>query len=286
MIITRLIGGLGNQLFQYAAGKSLAVLHNTELKLDLTGFNKTTNRYFLLDNFNIHADIATKSEIRRIRKGPSLIGNYLFKEEGDTFHIFSESHFKYHEEFYDLPDNTYLEGYWQSYKYFEEISAVIREEFTIKSDISRYGNILQEIQDTESVAIHIRLGDYLTNPEAHAFHGLCSSEYYNSAINFMVNRLNDPHFFVFSDDIHLAKERFQFSGLDVSYIEGQTGKMSYLDLYIMSKCRHFIIANSTYSWWSAWLGSNHEKIVIAPKKWFTDSSIDTRDLYLPSYVLK
>jgi hypothetical protein len=144
---------------------------------------------------------------------------------------------------------------------------------------------LQEIQDTESVAIHIRLGDYLSNPEAHALHGVCPFEYYYSAIQFMRNQLSDPHFYIFSDDIHLAKEKFQLSGPDFSDIEGHTGKMSYLDLYIMSKCRHFIIANSTFSWWSAWLGSNHEKIVIAPERWFADSSLITKDLFPPSYVL-
>ena len=286
MILTRLIGGLGNQMFQYAAGKRLSELHNTELKLDISPLLTGYNREYSLDVFNICAVVATREEIDNFRRPPSLLSRFLLRKDmKGQYYTYKEPHFQFDEQFLSLPDNTYLEGYWQSWKYFDDISDLLRRDFSFKSfDTSGIDTVLQQIRDFESVAIHIRLGDYLKNPETNSFHGVCSPEYYDASIEYIVNRVGSPHLFVFSDDISLAKERYPFSALPVTYVEGHTGEKSHLDMFLMSQCRHFIIANSTFSWWGAWLGSHPGKIVIAPEKWFNDPGIITKDLYLPDWI--
>jgi len=287
MILTRLIGGLGNQMFQYAAGKRLSELHNVELKLDISPLLKGYTRDYSLDVFNLRAEVAKGKEIDKFRRPLSLLHRFLFKSGmKGPYYIYEEPHFHFDEKFLSLPDNTYIEGYWQSWKYFDDISDLLRRDFSFKSfDTSGIDMVLQQIQDSESVAIHIRLGDYLRNPETNSFHGVCSPKYYDASIKYIVNRVGSPHFFVFSDDISLAKERYPFSNLPVTYVEGHPGKKSHLDMFLMSRCRHFIIANSTFSWWGAWLSTNPEKIVIAPEKWFNDPQIDTSDL-IPEHWIK
>lgn len=286
MILTRLIGGLGNQMFQYAAGKRLSELHDTELKLDISPLLTGYNREYSLDEFNIRAEVATSNEIDNFRSRPSLLRRFLFRRDmKGPHHTYKEPHFHFDEKVFSLPDNTYIEGYWQSWKYFDGISNLLRKDFSFKSiDTSGIDPILDLIRDSESVAIHIRLGDYLKNPETHSIHGVCSPEYYAASVKYILDRVDSSHFFVFSDDISLAKERYPFYGLPVTYMESHAGKNSYLDMFLMARCRHFIIANSTFSWWSAWLGSRPGKIVIAPKKWFNDPGFITKDLYMPDWV--
>jgi len=268
MLIIKLKGGLGNQLFQYAFGRLIALRRGEDLKLDkdILGQRGDTYRAYGLDNFNIRAEIASREEVLKVKYPYGLISKALrfFKAKFlRIFHIGFEARML-------KTKARYLEGFFQSYKYLESIRRELLEEITLKdkSFELKYFAILQEIKTSESVALHIRRGDYVNNPATKKAHFICDLSYYQKAINLIKEKLNEknltPKFFVFSDDINWAKENFKL--FDFIFVS----RPEFLDpeeLILMSKAKHNIISNSSFSFWSAWLNNNPEKIVIAPALW-------------------
>lgn len=266
MIIIKLIGGLGNQMFQYALGRHLAYKHRTSLRLDITEFETYKLHKYSLQFFNILGEIASPDNREKI--SPILI---------------KEPHFHFSPEILDSPDNTYLEGYWQSEKYFKEMESMLRQDFTLKDEFAKLDNeALDAITAHESVSLHIRRTDYITREKTNRVHGVCSLEYYQATISRIAESVKNPYFFVFSDDIRWAKDNLKLD-YPVMYVDHGPEK-NYEDLILMSRCKHNILANSTFSWWGAWLNANPSKTVIAPKKWFNDTSRNTKDLIPDGWI--
>lgn len=253
MIITKLLGGLGNQLFQYAIGRKLSIIHNTELKIHKESFGMYQLRRYGLGNFNIKATEATEEEVQKIL---SQNGNYGIEKER-----------KFLPEILESPDNIYLRGDWQSELYFDDIADVLREEFTLKSPLDKKADKwAKKIKNSKgSVSLHIRRGDYLKNPILRKNFGVLPKEYYQNAINIIKEKIKNIKIFVFSDDISYVRNNLKLDA-PVTYVEGV--KSDYEELYLMSLCENHIIANSSFSWWGAWLDPNPDKIVIAPNPWF------------------
>ena len=262
MIIVRITGGLGNQLFRYAFARCLAIKHQTEVKLDLFDFEKDNFRDYELQHFSIQASNALKKDLpyKRRRDLNKYLAHILdLLVPGPT--IKYEENFHFITEVEDYPDNIYLDGYWQSFKYFNSIKNIIKTEFQVKSDLNfNAQKLLQEIRGNQSIAIHIRRGDYVNHP----IHPTCSLQYYLKAIEIISQKITNPIIYIFSDDIEWVKKNLTLS-LDHHYLEANK---SWEDFKLMTECKHFIISNSTFSWWAAYLSSGDEKIVIAPEKWF------------------
>jgi len=183
-----------------------------------------------------------------------------------------------------LPDNIYLEGYWQSEKYFKHIESIIRNDFTyINETDSDNLKILNRIKGSESIAIHFRRGDYINNRKTNEVHGICSMEYYNSAVDYIAQKVSSPYFFIYSDDIEWVKRNLSIK-YNKMFVDINTPEKASNDLRLISNCKHQIIANSSFSWWGAWLNQNPEKIVIAPKKWFMDEKRNTSDLIPEKWI--
>ena len=249
MIIVRLIGGLGNQCFQYAVGRQLAELRHTELKIDISEFEVYKLHAYSLNNLNIVENFATPEEIFGARR-------------------VKEKHFHFDPEALSLPDGSCLHGYWQSEKYFAAISDIIRGDLTVKQPLAgKNKELADEAACCVSVSLHIRRVDYLTE----SIFEPCSLDYYFSAVKHIAGATGNPHFFVFTDDKAWVRENFKLP-YPVTFVEHNGPDKNYEDMRLMSLCKHNIIANSTFSWWGAWLNRNPDKIVFAPKKWFTDKA--------------
>lgn len=294
MIIARLTGGLGNQMFQYAAARRLADFHGTELKLD-TGFleracENCTPRPFLLKHFAITGSIATLREVAEFEgKGESRLKyvvsclQRVINPSCKNPQIYHERFFYFDPLFHTLPDNTYLTGYWQSEKYFLDISEVIRSEFTIVRPLQGQNKLIaDQIKGTNSVSLHVRRGDFVSDANVRKRHGFCATDYYYRSLEKMVKQIGKFHLFVFSDEPSWVSEYLDFS-LPVTIVAQNSSDEAYLDLHLMSLCRHHIIANSTFSWWGAWLSSSPQKLIIAPERWFSDPTLDSKDLIPPDW---
>lgn len=284
MIITKLQGGLGNQLFQYAIGRRFAIDGQTELKIDIDFFENqknVTKRDFKLDAFNIQAPFATKSDKINVLGQPFFrpIKRRLWKMGLDLFrwNYIRESSFAYHPEILSKKKSVYLDGYWQCPLYFEAIRQQLVNELTLKENFIsvQLSKKITEVRAVNSVAIHVRRGDYVSNPVIFQQFGLCSVDYYNDAIRYISGQVEEPEFYIFSDDILWCKENFKDLRFNIQYISDFT---DFEDLILISQCKHQIISNSTFGWWGAWLNQNANKIVIAPKVWYIDPTMDTTQL--------
>jgi hypothetical protein len=181
-----------------------------------------------------------------------------------------------------LPDNTYLDGFWQSEKYFADIRKTLLKEFSFKTKPSTTNaKILKAINNCESVSLHVRRLDYVTNKSTQAIHGFVSLEYYKRAIARMSATVDKPHFFVFSDEPAWAKENLKIDS-PVTYVDHN--KKGFEDMRLMRACKHNIVANSSFSWWGAWLNDNPGKIIIGPEKWFNDISMNASDIIPSGWV--
>ncbi len=291
MILVRLQGGLGNQMFQYALGRYLAIRNNAQLKLDITmlrgNIHGVTKRDYRLSTFNIEESLATEKEIGWFRKYRFKKGRLWFwynRLIADRSRYAWEEHFNFEPWVLTLKDPVYLDGFWNTEKYFKDIANVVRSEFTLRNKLSdSSGEILSDIErHDESVSIHVRRGDYVTDPKTNAWHGVCSVEYYDKAIQKIAGQSVDPRFFIFSDDPVWTKEHIT-TPFPTTYTSSNTER-SEEDMYLMSRCKHNIIANSSFSWWGGWLNNNPGKIVISPKNWFKTPKMDVRDLVPDTWV--
>lgn len=276
MIVVRLLGGLGNQMFQYAAARRLAERHRTELVLELSGFESYSLRRYELDAFKIANRIMTLVEVDSWARRCA--------EQGGSVAYLKEPHFHFFPGLLSAPPDAFLEGYWQSERYFADIAPVLRQAFTLRAPLDHPNRaLLASIEETESVSIHVRRKDYVDNPHTHAVHGTCGLDYYDASIDRVRAETKVPHFFVFSDDPPWAAAYLAPRvSAPCTVVLGNAGR-GVIDLTLMRHCRHHIVANSSFSWWGAWLCENPGKIVLAPRRWFASSDLDARDLVPPSW---
>jgi len=284
MKIIDINGGLGNQMFQYAFGRSISLHAKQELKLDISNFETYELRTYLLNCFSITGSIATKKELDKYKIQSKYLkylkylikNSHLFKNIKIGKMYFEKQGFSYDPNVF-LSHSAYYVGYWQSYKYFENIRDILLKEFSINTmtDTTNLA-MLSNIENTSSISLHIRRGDYVTNKHTNSIHGTCSLTYYVNAINIMSQNLDNPTFFIFSDDIQWVKDnlKIEYPTYYVDFNDDSPEK----DIILMSKCQHNIIANSSFSWWGAWLNNYSNKIIIAPKNWVNNNNINTIDL--------
>jgi len=291
MIIIYLKGGLGNQMFQYAAGRHLCEIHKTELKMDISAYDYDGPLEYFLGPFNIQENFASPDEIKELteikRTKFQLQLHNLFHKHPKRPRTFIRGNYSYfNPDILKLPDNIYLEGYWCSEKYFAGIADIIRREFTIKTPQTGKDKKLSEMLTTsESVSIHIRRGDYVSDKVANQTHGTCGLDYYYCCIEHLVDLVKTPRFFVFSDNIEWCRNNLQLS-YPVVFVDHNGLETAYEDLRLMSQCKHNIIANSTFSWWAAWLNPNDDKLVFASKKWFANEDKDSSDIIPAKWIRK
>jgi len=336
MIIARLEGGLGNQMFQYAAARRLAEKHSCPLKLDLSWFNTQQLRQYKLSCFNIYENFATPQELE------AIIGNYSITEwlslkisrklgfkqsvadlntyrevsSGITFnnthtgwwiarikHKFGfyrsdldlhkrgkyirEKHHHFDPDILEASNYIYLDGFWQSPKYFSDVESIVRQEFTLRSHQSSLcAQIVEQITNTFSVSLHVRRGDMANDPQANQLHGTCNLNYYKRAVEHIANHVREPHFFVFSDDPTWVKENLKLN-FPSTLVSCHNSLVDNEEMYLMSRCQHHITANSTFSWWGAWLNPSPNKLVVAPQKFFADFACDhdVKDLYPTTWTV-
>lgn len=282
MIVVKLKGGLGNQMFQYAAGRALACRAGTELLLDTGVYGSTYNREFGLQKFQIAARIASPAELATWPKWQRKPAEWL-QRAGIRTRRYRELQFRFDPDWHSLGDGLYLEGYFQSAKYFDDIREILLEDFQLAASASAQ---VQEMADSaansDSVMLHVRRGDYVSNPKAAAQMGACSPEYYGKAVELINSSVREPQYFIFSDDIDWVRENMPLPGKPV-YVSGNLDSPE-IDLMLMAKCHHHIMANSSFSWWGAWLAVNAEGKVVAPTPWFDQESIKSGDIYCNSWI--
>lgn len=285
MITVKLKGGLGNQLFQYAFGRAVSLKLETPLVLDVSGYENQSDidvpREFQLDCFNLQATISNKVIETKIGLCKRVIDNIKNKIK-DTANPYNGYIFEPNN--LDVKDGAHLEGFWQSEKYFSDIETVLRYDLTLKEKLGEKAKLfterIKQVSDNGgvSVSLHVRRGDFLTNKYSNAYHGALDLTYYQKAISTIHSKLCSKPIvlFVFSDDILWVKENLK---TEIPYVcVSRPEILDCEELILMSKCNHNIIANSSFSWWGAWLNSKKDKIVIAPKRWIKDSRANTNDV--------
>jgi len=296
MIFSRLFCGLGNQMFQYAAGLALAHTRNTVLKLDVSWFSESNaaaaHERYGLDCFVFNGQFATAHELDSCRGLQRNVAEHRYARLlnkiglrryadliplGGTWHVQKQFHF--YPDFFDLADGCVIDGTFQSEKFFTPVSKVLKKHFGFRfAPSARVAALATEIAGCEAVAIHFRRGDLVNNPKYQTSQAPLGAEYYKRSIDQIRSRIAKPAFYVFSDDLAYAKG----SGLcpdGAVFVDCVEDWNAYDALRLMSLCKHFIIANSTFSWWGAWLSENADKVVIRPDPWFANMlENNTRDL--------
>jgi hypothetical protein len=275
MVITKLYGGLGNQMYQYAAGLSLAQRLNSRHYLDLDWFEEIkgnpeiTQRSYELDGFGIQP------------RGISIVDKLQLKLSHPA--VLKEPDFRYDSQFETVSGNILLDGYWQSYKYFEKYSPLIVEAFSFPSSI-KPGNkdIIEKMRASNSVTLHVRHGDYATK-QGKAYHGLLPVQYYRQAIAQLSKKIEKPSFFIFSDDLEWCEKNIKLDG-PVTFVDSNSSNSGVEDMQMMSSAKHMIIANSSFSWWAAWLNQNPGKLVFAPLQWFKGVEHEIDDRLPPEWI--
>lgn len=285
MICVQLNGGLGNQMFQYAFGRALAYKNRTELILDTSQLkNKNftagiTPRSYELNIFQLKAREATNNDIKRIKPLFYRIANILAFKTGfegiQTSKYFIEKKFSFNESIEKIGKECFLAGYWQSFRYFQKIESLIQEDFKFQPSLDNKNmRLLKIIKNQNSIGVHIRRSDFVNNKK-HNVHGACSNEYYKMAIENITKKISSPYYYIFSDDIDWVRENLKLQ-YPHKYVSGNLGNRSYNDMQLLSNCKHNIIANSSFSWWAAWLNPNPQKIIIAPKQWFSNEKMNVQ----------
>jgi hypothetical protein len=283
MVIVRIIGGLGNQLFQFAAARSLAMRCGTEVKVDVSGFSQQALRQFDLLQMQTPVSVATQAEIDEVKAKGMLARVAERLKPAHRKQFYKEPHFQYDPSFNLLKAPVYIQGYFQSEKYFLPIEKEIRRAYCVAPGVvQKVVSFGDELASGSSVSLHIRRGDY-GNPTTLRVHGILSPDYYRTAISRIRETVDHPRFFIFTDDSAWVR-----TNLDIpkaTLVSGFISNTHFEDLYLMTRCRHNITANSSFSWWGAWLNANPDKVVVAPDRWFNEGPADTGDL-LPGTWLR
>lgn len=278
MIVVRIIGGLGNQMFQYATGRNLSIRNSTKLILDTQPLEDANRENFTIRNFelgifNLDDKVKKNPFLNLLNSSDKIFSSvyYRVKRKLIRFNSYFEKNLKYDIEIQGLGRNVYLDGYFQSENYFKESRKILLNDFEFQIELNiENKNILNLIKKSNAVSIHIRRGDYVNNKQINSVHGVLQKPYYDNAIDYIINKEKAPYFFIFSDDPQWVKDNYKLN-FPFVVISNNIGDQSYIDMYLMSCCSHNIIANSSFSWWGAWLNTNPNKIVIGPKKWFNDA---------------
>lgn len=277
-------------MFQYAAGRALALRRGVPLRLELSDFTgyRLHQGFELARVFSCPVALAIPSEmravlgwqssrhIRRVVSRPSL--RFL---HGQYFVV--EPHFHYWSGINAVPQQCYLRGYWQSELYFADAVETIRADFTFRQPLTGHNlELAQEIGALNAVSLHVRRGDYASNSKTLATHGVCPLTYYEAAIRYIIESVEAPHFFVFSDDMDWVRANLNIDQ-PCRYVDHNHGTESFNDMHLMSLCKHHIIANSSFSWWGAWLNPHEDKIVVGPQRWFSNNN-NVKDLFPRGWV--
>lgn len=284
MVRVKIFNGLGNQLFQYACGRAIQEKFGGELILDISDFEVNKRKYGLcnfklnnaikvVDKDNSFSNFRKNWLIKIIYKFLPEIGFFVQSKFGKYLYFGEE----YKEIKKNFTDNYYLYGYWQCERYFEEIKDKLKEEIVLKNPLKKSQvELVEKLEKQNSVMVHIRRGDYV---KSKYYDGICDENYYKKAIKIMQERLGNPTFFVFSDEIEWVKNNWTF--LENAVFVDEDNK-DFEELEIMSHCKNFIIANSSFSWWAQYLSNNEKKIVVAPQKW--NNSKKKNDIYMDNWI--
>ncbi|MBG7620187.1 alpha-1,2-fucosyltransferase [Herbaspirillum sp. AP02] len=288
-------GGLGNQLFQFATGLSVARKHHVPLTLDLTWFDmaphlpNTTVRSYALAPFGVDVPTYRKPTpegsrvrffiYRAMRKLQRHLG---ISAQGLT--ALNEKSFRFDPRVLETAPPLHLFGYWQSPLYFDrirpELTAMLGTPRQMNAGTSR---LHEQIRNTDAICIHVRRGDYVTNQQAASTHGLCDMSYYHTGLAHVRQGLSAPHAFLFSDDAQWVRANLKLD-IPMTVVDVNGPDDAHQDLWLMAACKRFVIANSSLSWWGAWLSEAQSKVVVAPSKWFADDKLDTTDLIPPDWL--
>jgi len=291
MIVVQITGGLGNQMFQYASAMALAHHHNTKLKVELNSFKRAVlpelevPRNFELTAFNgFLYEEAEKADISLFQAN-SLISKKI--QQTLPRHkrlVYTEGSFAFDKNFFKSNRDVYLKGHRQSEKYFVHYKEALIQIFQLKRELVQdVADFANRLTTENSVAVHIRRGDYLRLPIILDWHGVLSKEYYFNSLQVLVKEIPNLKIYYFSDDPQWVENEL-LSNFPGTIVSGNISKDHYHDFHLIQSCRNQIVANSSFSWWAAWLNPNPNKIVIAPKKWFNNAPYDTRDLIPDSWI--
>ncbi len=292
MLVANLVGGLGNQMFQYASAWALASEHSMELKLDISDFHRFPPRRYLLDHFNVDAVMARPDELKMFDKDSNRFRastrKFVARLRGInrvTGRTIFERGFPWQRIPLDRAVDTMLIGYWQSERYFLPMERQVRHVFTLRAPPDeRTQRMLEDIDRHRAISLHVRRGDYASNPVVQAKHGLLGLDYYAAAVAHILALEPNAKFYVFSDDMEWVRANLPIAA-PVEHVDLNGPDEPHEDLRLMSRCRHHIIANSSLSWWGAWLNPDPAKVVIAPRQWFTpESRRDARDIVPPTWL--
>lgn len=285
MIVTYISEGLGNQMFQYAAALRLAHRHGVALKLDnliyfefnrrpfRNGERQFTVRRYALDAFRISAPPATRAEIERYRRYPrrGLAERWgrlreRLRPRRRSLHLVEPPDGRFEPALLDAPADCYVQGYWQSEEYFTDAADLVRAEFAFRTQPDGAAGRLREMADGDAVSLHVRRGDKAWRKDIKTEHGVLPLDYYLQAVRRVADRVAEPRFYVFSDDLPWARENLRLP-FPLYFVDDNVGKPDHEDLRLMSACKHHILANSTFSWWGAWLRPDPDSVVVAPERW-------------------
>lgn len=294
MFIVKLMGGLGNQMFQYALGRSLSLKYSKPIILDTRflddrTFKNIIFRNYDLDVFNLTSEMSIKSkdikyaykesDYRVIRKLTSLKRRFNKK-------YVIEKGFNFNPDVLEMQEGEYFDGYWQSYKYFTKFEDVLRKDFEFSHGLNDKEKLIsEEIKSKNSICINVRRTDFVDNKETSQHHGVCGMDYFKKSIEIIHNKISKPYFYIFSDDLKWCNEEFSKLKIEYKLIDHQYAGFKFSSyLRLMAECKHFIIPNSSFAWWACWFNQSKDKIVITPKNWFNTDDIDTSDLIYPHWI--
>ncbi|WP_375174328.1 alpha-1,2-fucosyltransferase [Pseudooceanicola sp.] len=275
MIYTRFHGRTGNQMFQYAAARALALELGTQVVLDdrlaIARGERSITRIWDLPV--VAGDLPPSKHDRKL-------AHYLWRYFGSSPKYHREKGLGFDPAFFSLPDDSYLHGYWQSEKYFGRHADQIRSDFDLPPATGRNAELAAQIGEGLSVSLHVRRGDYV----ALSTHGVCDQAYYDAALAALLPRLEaEPVIYVFSDEPDWARDHLVLPG-QREVIDHNGEGADYEDMRLMSLCNHNIIANSSFSWWGAWLNADPGKIVVGPKDWFANPKLRNPDILPESWL--
>jgi hypothetical protein len=292
MIIVKIMGGIASQLHKYAVGRALSLKYSVPLLLDLTWFESRpladTPWPYQLGEFAIKAEVATASQIRELKGAPLAfrVRNSLYRRFGINLHkhTYIDGDVNIAQE-KPLGKGFYISGEWVGEKYFSHIRDTLKQELTPSAGLSNKAlDFASQISSLNSVSVHVRRGDYLSNEHAAKFHSLCGRDYYDSCIEVASSKISSAKYFLFSDDKNIALDMFKEKQIDIVLVEGVS---DIEEFYLMSLCRHNICANSGFSWLAAWLGGYSDQVVIAPTNWLQDASMNSQffeKIFCPGWI--
>jgi len=312
MVVVSIMMGLGNQMFQYAAARSLSLTLQEPLKLQVGSYERYTLRKFELQEFfEIEPEIATKEDMAKFKlshpvrrawnkllpskklrslpyeekKLPKLVYEvfYLFSPPHKRS-VFEERQFYFDKNFFKTRHTVFLKGYWMSYKYFQAYEDVIKRDFTVRKNLVQHLQpLVSEMHSRNSVAVHIRCTDRKADPAILLMYGEIPLSYFKAGVDYINEKKGKPHLYIFSDDIELAK-KYVPGGYDCTYVSRYITKSAIEDMYLMTECKNAVITNSTFSWWAAYLNKHDDKIIIVPERWFNIAPYDYSDIYYPGWI--